>query len=91
MDDFELSKELREKYIVRRWEDLEHCRGAIEKGDYALLTRIGHNLKGNAASYGFDQLGQIGAELEVAGRAGDLPATQRLLVAFKDFLDQVKI
>jgi len=42
---------------------------ALERGDFATLARLGHGLKGAAASYGLTELSKIGAAVETGALA----------------------
>jgi HPt (histidine-containing phosphotransfer) domain-containing protein len=61
-----LSPELIKKYLQRRNEDLNLCERALANQDYETLQMIGHKILGNAGSFGFPELGQIGKLLETA-------------------------
>lgn len=51
-------------YYQQRREDLANLRKAMEAGDWAKVVNIGHKIKGSAATYGFPELGEVGAEIE---------------------------
>jgi len=62
----EISLELKKQYIARREKDLEDFVVAIDQKNAAYFIRVGHQLKGNALTYGFPELGLLGAKLEDA-------------------------
>lgn len=49
--------------------DAALARQAAEAGDWQLAARIGHNLKGSAPSYGFEEISRFGREIELAAKA----------------------
>ncbi len=53
-------------YLQRKREELIEIEKAIQSSDFSTLKTIGHKLKGNAASYGLNQLGEYGKALEKA-------------------------
>jgi len=52
------------RYLERRATDVEDARVALMVEDVAGLIRIGHNLRGSGASFGFPQLSELGGQLE---------------------------
>jgi HPt (histidine-containing phosphotransfer) domain-containing protein len=44
----------------------------------SVARRIGHSLFGSGSSYGFEELGSIGREIERAAREGDADALRSL-------------
>jgi histidine phosphotransfer protein HptB len=67
-----ISKAMIERYLERRRADLEACRAALERAELGAIEGVGHRLKGTGASFGFEELGRIGAELEAAAARNDL-------------------
>ncbi len=61
-------------YLQRQRESLVDFRAALVAGDLAALRSKGHRLKGSASMYGFRELGELGAALEV-GAVDDLERT----------------
>jgi PAS domain S-box-containing protein len=58
---------------------LTQARAGIEAGDWAGLTRIGHAIKGTAATYGLGGLSALGAAFESAARERDAARTRDCL------------
>ncbi|MBC7458067.1 MAG: Hpt domain-containing protein [Bdellovibrionaceae bacterium] len=86
MSGIDIPEEMKAKYIERRKQDYVACLDALNKNDFETFLRIGHQLKGNAASFGYDDLGLIAAELENAARAQNLSQIKSLLSKFENFL-----
>lgn len=61
---FTLSQSTLDLYIKRRREDLETLRQALSRQDYIEIENIAHQIKGNAATFGFDDLGTRAQLLE---------------------------
>jgi HPt (histidine-containing phosphotransfer) domain-containing protein len=81
-----IPKEMREKYLERRARDVDLLGEALAKGELGEFRRIGHQLKGNAPTFGFQLLADIGREMEAAGERGDAQAARNSLQAFRDWL-----
>jgi CheY-like chemotaxis protein len=65
--------------------ETQAMRSALEQGDHETLARLGHGLKGAAASYGLAQLSGLGAAIEAGAQANppspDLARTIGLIQA----------
>lgn len=61
-----IPEELRKKYLERRVRDLESLEQSMESGDLETFSRIGHQLKGNAATFGYETLAELGRKMEEA-------------------------
>ena len=86
----DLPKELIQNYVERRVLDLESLKKSLAAKEISEFHRIGHQLAGNALSYGFKDLEHIGRRME------QLPANlldsegPQLLGSFEAWLEQVK-
>jgi HPt (histidine-containing phosphotransfer) domain-containing protein len=89
--DFQIPDEARLKYIERRKKDIETCKTAILNQDYKVLETLGHQIKGNAASYGFDNLAPIAANLEETAKEKDLDKINVVLDSFEAAVETLKI
>lgn len=69
---------LRKKFLTNRWRDLDALSSAVTTNEWATIQTIGHRIKGLAGSYGFEEIGTIGAILEeaAAGKQMDRVALQ---------------
>ena len=57
------------KYRQRRQRDLEDCVRHVREGKMNFIEKVGHQLKGNALTFGYPELSLIGEELEAAATA----------------------
>ncbi len=85
-NDLIIPQEARVKYIERRKKDVESLRSALEMKTYEEFKRIGHQLKGNAASFGYMDLEKVAIQLEVAGEKRDHLEASRQLQLFEQWL-----
>jgi HPt (histidine-containing phosphotransfer) domain-containing protein len=75
------------KYLERRHEELGIAKQALSKGDLSSLQSMGHKLKGNGATFGFPELGELGAELETAAAENRLDQISSLMNRFEKWLE----
>ncbi len=88
---FTLPKEMREEYVFRRKTDYITLCDSLEKKSVQDFKRIGHQLAGNAESYGFPDLGKIGVKMESLNETAVTTEGPQLLNAFKIWLDTVVV
>ena len=74
------------KYIIRRHEELQMARQALSKGDLSPIQSMGHKLKGNGATFGFPELGELGAALEAAAAENRVELISNLMQKFEQWL-----
>lgn len=85
-----IPEELRLRYLARRSKDIEDCFERLRQMDWAFFERLGHQLKGNAPSYGYEDLGRIALKIEQSAISKDLMDLERHLNDFRDWLHQQK-
>lgn len=78
-------------FLARKREDAAAIIRAAEVGDYSALASIGHKIKGEGGSYGIDAISEIGAAVEHAAKACDLPAVRQCAQQLVAFLDDLEI
>lgn len=83
-----ITSEMLERYLDRRWKDLEAARLAFLRSDFKSLERIGHQNKGSGASYGYEELTRWGTDLEDAAKAKNLELSGELIEKLSIWLRQ---
>ncbi len=78
-------------FMQRRREDVASIRASLSAGDLDKVRITGHSMKGTGGGYGFEELSQIGSELEKAAQAGDADAISSLVVRLEEYLDKVVV
>jgi HPt (histidine-containing phosphotransfer) domain-containing protein len=73
-------------YVERRREELARCQAGLRSGDYDWAELMGHRLRGNAATFGFPELGEIGERIERAARDRDRAGLEREVARFSDWV-----
>ena len=74
------------RFIAHRAEDVATIRLGLESGDYAIIARLGHNMRGNGHSYGFPDVAAIGERMEAAARTNDAAGVREQLAALEDWV-----
>jgi HPt (histidine-containing phosphotransfer) domain-containing protein len=75
--------ELRATYVKSLANKAEHLAQALSSRDFETIKRLGHQLKGSGATYGFPELSVLGSQLEAAGDDRQSSVIESLLVEFK--------
>ncbi len=85
-DDVAIPIEIRERYLKRRQQDLESLRTTLKNRTLTEFARIGHQIKGNAASFGYKDLEQIAVRMETAEANQDFVLAEQQVAAFEKWL-----
>lgn len=83
-----LPPELRQRYLERRLQDVQDCFSRLSNRDWAYFEKLGHQLKGHAPSYGFDDLQEIALKIEVHAKEKDISNLQSCINDFKSWLSR---
>ncbi len=78
-------------FLANRNKELITLKEAISKNNFAELRNIGHKISGNAGSYGFDELGAIGAKLENSAIKKDLQSAKSNIEAIEEYLKSIEV
>jgi HPt (histidine-containing phosphotransfer) domain-containing protein len=85
-NDLIIPEEARVRYLERRKKDIETLRAAMESRSLEEFKRIGHQLKGNAASFGYSDLEKVAIQMEEAGERQDVSEAAKQLELFEKWL-----
>ena len=91
IDTMQVPTEARQKYLDRRKQDAVACQEALAKQDFNFLERIGHQIKGNAITFGFDELTNVAVAMEIAAKAKDLHQLTDLVAKFTMAIQNARI
>lgn len=83
--------ELIPSYLRRRREDLIQFRMLLEGRDFQAIQQLGHKLSGNAATFGFKTLSQLGTDLEDAADHRDVTRIEELLSSLGEHLEAIEV
>jgi HPt (histidine-containing phosphotransfer) domain-containing protein len=78
-------------YLNNRAGDLEKLRAALAAKDFAVLRKLGHNMRGSAGAYGLPPLSEIGTRIEAAALQQDPAPIGAALDDMQQFLKAVKL
>jgi len=79
------------EYLRNREKDLQRLLEALAGKDFAVLRKLGHNMRGSAGAYGLPPLSEIGARIEDAAQAQDPAPIGAALEDMRVFLQTVKL
>jgi PAS domain S-box-containing protein len=78
-------------FLEHKRADTGTIRAAIDRADYDTISQIGHKMKGEGGSFGFDAVTEMGATLERAAQDKDLDTARHTLKEFTDYLESVDV
>jgi CheY-like chemotaxis protein len=78
-------------FLEHKRADTGTIQAAIDCADYETISKIGHKMKGEGGSYGFNAVTEMGATLERAALARDLETARHTLAAFTEYLESVDV
>ena len=78
-------------YLENRRADIARLTQALLDADFESIRITGHNLFGSGAAYGFEAISEMGAGIESAAEARDVPGIERRIADLQVLLSQVKV
>ncbi len=81
-----LPHEMYVTYLVRRKSDLAELEKALATSNFEPFKRLGHQMKGNASSFGFNDLAVLAEKLETVSIKDNSLAAEKLLGEFKTWI-----
>lgn len=78
-------------FLTNRQADIENLSTALANKDYESIRITGHNLKGCGAGYGFQDITDIGANIEKSAVSQDDDDLNKQISDLKDYLESVEI
>ena len=88
--DAELS-ELVPAFLVNRGMDIQLMHKALKTGDYEIIERTGHGMKGAGSGFGFDAVTEIGACIEAAAKNKDWEVIQKAIDELGNYLQRLEV
>jgi HPt (histidine-containing phosphotransfer) domain-containing protein len=79
------------EYLATRRAEVSEFMRLLAIFDYDRLAFMGHNLKGNGSSYGFQGLSRIGREIELAAKDQDDAALAAQMAQLCEYLSRVEL
>jgi HPt (histidine-containing phosphotransfer) domain-containing protein len=78
-------------FLEHKRADIGIIRVAIDHKDYEAVSQIGHKMKGEGGSFGFDAVTVMGAALEQAAFHQDLASLNHTLEELVSYLDSIDV
>ena len=88
MDDFDAEEwaEMQEMYIAHTSKELAKIQEDLDNIELDSLRTFGHNIKGSGGMYGFDEVTNLGKEIEASAKTNDRGKIKSLLTELSNFL-----
>lgn len=77
-------------FIGTLQKDLDEIQKGLENNDFEQVRFTAHKLKGIGSSYGFEDVTDIGLEMEISAQENDRDKTHRLFDEFKQVVCLIK-
>jgi len=84
----ELPRPIQVRYFERRQADIQNCDHHLKESNFSEIIKVGHQLKGNGAMFGYHELSNIGSRLEAAAKNQDQEKVKTILEEFKEWFDE---
>lgn len=82
---------LMDRFFVNSKDDVQAMLSALETGDFATLTRLGHTAKGTGYGYGFRGMGDLGLAIENAAKGSDAELCRAEISRLAEYLNTVQV
>jgi len=88
MEDFDDDEwaEMQEMYINHTSKELDKINNKLDFDSLEAIRIFGHNIKGSGGMYGFNEITNIGLQIEIAAKASDLDSIKSSLSELETFL-----
>ena len=83
--------ELIPDFLTRKRADLTTLKAALDSGDLGAIGALGHRIKGEGGSFGFDTISEIGAALEACAKKGDRESSRQLVADLSEYLAKIEV
>lgn len=77
-------------YLMRAKESVDEIRDLARQGRTDDVRKLGHNLKGTGATYGFDEISRLGGMIEACAKKDDLTGAEDAALALRSYLEKVR-
>lgn len=81
--EFVVSAPAQIKYLQRRLAEMELLLTSLSRGEFEPAKTLGHQIKGNARSFEFDTLEDLGIRLELASKNQNAESAVKILDEMK--------
>ncbi|HMZ19381.1 MAG TPA: Hpt domain-containing protein, partial [Blastocatellia bacterium] len=78
-------------FLAERQLDVQRIQDGLVAADYTLIQRLGHNMKGSGAAYGFEPLTLLGKAIEECAKQRRHDEITKLHGQLADYLRKVQV
>lgn len=78
-------------FLENRQADIVALKKALTNDDFESIRVLGHSMKGAGGGYGFDEISEIGSQIEEASKVKDAAKVLHYTERLKDYLDRVTV
>ncbi|MEZ4431691.1 MAG: response regulator [bacterium] len=78
-------------FLADRRVDIERIDAALAAGDFTVIERLGHSMRGTGGAYGMTEVSRLGAALEAAAAAADAAGCRALRDALAVHVERVRV
>jgi HPt (histidine-containing phosphotransfer) domain-containing protein len=78
-------------FLENRHKDVDEIRRLLREGVLEEIRRLGHSMKGSGGGYGFDEISEIGRDMEEAAKSGDTEKIEKLNSRLAEYLSVVEV
>jgi PAS domain S-box-containing protein len=79
------------EFLENRRNDVTAIEDALDKGDFEIIERLGHGMRGAGGSWGFQGITDIGAALEEAAKYSDAGTSLKWVGELSSYLDRLVV
>ncbi len=84
-------EELIPGFFENRHSDIEELLEALQQNKYDEIKILGHTMKGAGGGYGFDEISEIGKEIEEAALEKNEETIRNLIKRLQVYLEKVQV
>ncbi|MFQ5636903.1 MAG: Hpt domain-containing protein [bacterium] len=78
-------------FMENRHKDVEKINNLLAGNNLEEIQRLGHSMKGAGGGYGFDEISEIGKQLEAAAKDGNKDVIDHLNNLLKQYISNVTV
>jgi HPt (histidine-containing phosphotransfer) domain-containing protein len=83
----DLTNDANLRYLKRRADDLKLFSESIELKNFVEVEKIGHRLKGSGATFGYQELSELGQIMEGAAKRKDVFELEKVKEVFSEWIN----
>lgn len=75
-----------QRYVARREEEVQNCSQALQNKQFTVLRDTAHKILGNCTTFGFEELQEIAATLQISANNEDPASCVEALNKLQDWV-----